>query len=189
MRRLQLEYGAEIARAVVNFDGPIAFCVISRFHGGAFVVFSRALNENLESSALEGSYASVIGGAPAAAVVFSREVDHRTGADPRVAELDERIAQADDRDRQQLRIERAAQWAKVRSEKLGEFAAEFDAIHSIERAVDVGSVERIIAPSELRPYLIGAVERGMSRTLGQSVTGNGHARLAAGAVLPVASVP
>jgi acetyl-CoA carboxylase carboxyltransferase component len=42
MRRLQLEYGAEIGRAVVNFDGPIVFCVISRFHGGAFVVFSRA---------------------------------------------------------------------------------------------------------------------------------------------------
>ena len=42
MRRLQLEYGAEIGRAIVNFDGPIVFCVISRFHGGAFVVFSRA---------------------------------------------------------------------------------------------------------------------------------------------------
>ena len=40
MRRLQLEYGAEIGRAVVNFDGPIVFCVVSRYHGGAFVVFS-----------------------------------------------------------------------------------------------------------------------------------------------------
>src|ERR1019366_7179468 len=66
MRKLQLEYGAEIGRAVVNFDGPIVFCVISRYHGGAYVVFSRALNENLEVAALEGSYASVIGGAPCA---------------------------------------------------------------------------------------------------------------------------
>ena len=41
MRQLQLEYGAEIGRAVVNFDGPIVFCVVSRYHGGAFVVFSR----------------------------------------------------------------------------------------------------------------------------------------------------
>src|SRR5581483_10214952 len=48
MRRLQLEYGAEIGRAVVNFKGPMAFCVINRYHGGAYVVFSRALNENLE---------------------------------------------------------------------------------------------------------------------------------------------
>ncbi|HEU5331432.1 MAG TPA: biotin carboxylase N-terminal domain-containing protein, partial [Actinocrinis sp.] len=29
MRKLQLEYGAEIGRAIVNFDGPIVFCVIS----------------------------------------------------------------------------------------------------------------------------------------------------------------
>lgn len=41
MRALQLEYGAEIGRAVVNFDGPIVFVVVSRYHGGAFVVFSR----------------------------------------------------------------------------------------------------------------------------------------------------
>ena len=35
MRKLQLEYGAEIGRAVVNFKGPMIFCVISRYHGGA----------------------------------------------------------------------------------------------------------------------------------------------------------
>ena len=75
MRRLQLEYGAEIGRSVVNFKGPMIFCVISRYHGGAYVVFSRALNEQLEVVALEGTYASVIGGAPAAAVVFANEVD------------------------------------------------------------------------------------------------------------------
>jgi acetyl/propionyl-CoA carboxylase alpha subunit/acetyl-CoA carboxylase carboxyltransferase component len=177
MRRLQLEYGAEIGRAVVNFDGPIVFCVISRFHGGAFVVFSRALNENLESSALEGAYASVIGGAPAAAVVFSRDVEQRARADQRITELDERIANADGSERQQLRSERDARWAEVRSQKLGEFAAEFDAIHSIDRAVEVGSVERIVAPSTLRPYLIDAVERGMSRTLERLAGRNGHGRV------------
>ena len=48
MRRLQLEYGAEIGRAIVNFKGPMVFCVISRYHGGAYVVFSRAFNEQLE---------------------------------------------------------------------------------------------------------------------------------------------
>ena len=69
MRKLVLEYGAEIGRSVVNFKGPMVFCVISRYHGGAYVVFSRVLNENLTVAALEGSYASVIGGAPAAAVV------------------------------------------------------------------------------------------------------------------------
>ena len=86
MRNLQLEYGAEIGRAIVNFDGPIVFCVISRYHGGAFVVFSKALNPNMTVLALEGSYASVIGGAPAAAVVFAGEVEKRTSADSRVRE-------------------------------------------------------------------------------------------------------
>jgi acetyl/propionyl-CoA carboxylase alpha subunit/acetyl-CoA carboxylase carboxyltransferase component len=173
MRRLQLEYGAEIGRAIVNFDGPIAFCVISRFHGGAFVVFSRALNQDLESSALEGSFASVIGGAPAAAVVFTREVNHRTGSDPRIEEIDRRIELADGAERQQLRVDREALWAEVRSEKLGAFAAEFDAMHSIERAVDVGSVERIIPAARLRPYLIDAVQRGMRRTL-ERIAGASH---------------
>src|SRR5436309_5546307 len=81
MRQWQLEYGAEIGRAVVNFRGPLVFCVVSRYHGGAFVVFSAALNDNLEVAALEGTHASVIGGAPAAAVIFAREVDRRTPQD------------------------------------------------------------------------------------------------------------
>ena len=44
MRHWQLEYGAEIGRAVTNFRGPIVFVVVSRYHGGAFVVFSKQLN-------------------------------------------------------------------------------------------------------------------------------------------------
>jgi acetyl-CoA carboxylase carboxyltransferase component len=82
MRRRQLEFGAEIGRAVTNFDGPIVFVVVSRYHGGAFVVFSKALNESMEIAAVEGSFASVIGGAPAAATVFAREVKQRTERDP-----------------------------------------------------------------------------------------------------------
>ena len=163
MRRLQLEYGAEIGRAIVNFDGPIAFCVISRFHGGAFVVFSRRLNPNLETSALEGAHASVIGGAPAAAVVFAREVDVRTREDARIAALDKRIAAAEGGERERLRAQRDAEWTTVRTQKLGDLAAEFDGIHSVERAVEVGSVDRIVSAAGLRPYLIDAVERGIAR--------------------------
>ena len=92
MRNLQLEYGAEIGRAIVNFRGPIVFCVISRYHGGAFVVFSKALNPDMTVLALEGSFASVLGGAPAAAVVFSADVSARTANDPRVRELEARVA-------------------------------------------------------------------------------------------------
>ena len=163
MREWQLEFGAEIGRAVVNFDGPIVFCVVSRYHGGAFVVFSRRLNEHFEAVALEGAHASVIGGAPAAAVVFARDVDAATRADPRVAALDERLAAAEGPERQRLRAERAELWAAVRSEQLGALADRFDSIHSVERAVEMGSVDRIIDPATLRPYLIDAIERGMGR--------------------------
>ncbi|MBW8765172.1 MAG: fused acetyl/propionyl-CoA carboxylase subunit alpha/methylmalonyl-CoA decarboxylase subunit alpha, partial [Geodermatophilales bacterium] len=163
MRNLQLEYGAEIGRAIVNFDGPIVFCVISRYHGGAFVVFSGVLNDNMEVLAVEGSYASVIGGAPAAAVVFSREVDKRTAADPRVRGLETALKSADATEQGHLRAELATVRAAVRSEKLGEVADEFEAIHDIERARRVGSVHAIIPAAELRPRLIEAVERGMER--------------------------
>ncbi len=178
MREWQLEFGAEIGRAVVNFDGPIVFCVVSRYHGGAFVVFSQKLNPNLEAVALEGAHASVIGGAPAAAVVFAREVEQAARADEQIMALDKRIADADGAERQRLRGERAALWTEVLARKRGEFAAQFDAVHSVERAVRMGSVSRIIAPSSLRPFLIEAVERGMRRVLDRPTSTDGRAGLA-----------
>ncbi len=163
MRRLQLEYGAEIGRAVINFKGPVVFCVISRYHGGAYVVFSRGLNESVEVAALEGTFASVIGGAPAAGVVFASEVEARARKDARLQALNQAIAQAEGAEKGRLR----AQWDElfkiVHSEKLGEMASEFDRVHSVQRALDVGALNYIIPPANLRPYLIDAVERGIER--------------------------
>jgi acetyl/propionyl-CoA carboxylase alpha subunit/acetyl-CoA carboxylase carboxyltransferase component len=164
MRRRQLEYGAEIGRAVTNFVGPIVFVVVSRYHGGAFVVFSKALNESMEIAAVEGSYASVIGGAPAAATVFAREVKQRTERDERVRDAREALDAAAGATATDLRLALADISARVRSEKLTEVADEFDSIHTIERALRVGSVDRIIAASDLRPYVVDALERGMART-------------------------
>jgi acetyl-CoA carboxylase carboxyltransferase component len=154
MRKLQLEYGAEIARAVVNFAGPILFLVVSRYHGGAYVVFSRELNPGLHASALEGSYASVIGGGPAATVVFSREVRARAAADPRVVELRRRREWSDEA---RARYEETV--VEVTLEKQAELAEEFDAIHSVERAQQVGSLEDIVSPNDLRPYLIRLLQQ------------------------------
>ncbi|TVP69398.1 MAG: fused acetyl/propionyl-CoA carboxylase subunit alpha/methylmalonyl-CoA decarboxylase subunit alpha [Nitriliruptor sp.] len=165
MRRRQLEFGAEIGRAAVNFQGPIVFCVVSRYHGGAFVVFSQRLNENLVTLAVEGSHASVIGGAPAAAVVFAGELAKRTARDERVVELAAAAEAATGADRAHLRTQLDELTAEVRSEKLGELAAEFDSIHSVERAREMGSVTEIIPAARLRPELISAVERGMQREL------------------------
>ena len=163
MRRLQLEYGAEIGRSVVNFKGPIVFCVISRYHGGAYVVFSSKLNENLEVVALEGTYASVIGGAPAAAVVFAGEVESRTRKDERLLALAGAIEHAEGADKNRLRAEYNELFKVVHSEKLGEMAAEFDKVHCVERALQVGALSQILPPENLRPFLIEAVERGTER--------------------------
>ncbi len=150
MRKLQLEYGAEIARAVVNFDGPLIFLVVSRYHGGAYVVFSRELNPNLRAFALEGSYASVIGGGPAAAVVFAREVRARVASDARIKGRPPARSPAE-------RIAREKALDVVKLEKQAELAAEFDAIHTVERAREVGSLEAIFPARSLRQRLIEAL--------------------------------
>jgi acetyl-CoA carboxylase carboxyltransferase component len=153
MRKLQLEHGAEIARAVVNFEGPLLFLVVSRYHGGAYVVFSRALNPGLRAAAVRGSFASVIGGGPAAAVVFAREAQARAARDPRVVEL-RRASQGNGDGRAGYE----ATFQEVLLEKQSELAGEFDAIHTVERAREVGSLEAIVDAQTIRPYLIEQLE-------------------------------
>ena len=155
MRRGVLELGAEIARSVVRFQGPILFTVVSRYHGGAYVVFSRELNDEMRVTAIKGSFASVIGGAAAAAVVFPREVRRRANADERVKRGSVKLASAPDpASRVAARAELEETRRQVTLEMQSEVASEFDAVHSVERARDVGSLERILSPSELRPRLI-----------------------------------
>ena len=151
MRKLQLEYGAEIARAVVNFEGPIVFLIIARYHGGAYVVFSRELNKHVRALAVEGSYASVIGGGPAASVVFTREVRARVAADARLEKARE-VLDGKPTDEERSAFDRV--WQEVTLEKRGELAAEFDGIHTVERAREVGSLEAIISPNEIREHII-----------------------------------
>ena len=66
-------------------------------------------------------------------------------------------------DKARLGAELRALRRAVHSEKLGEVATEFDGVHSVERARDVGSVHEIIPAARLRPHLVEAVERGMAR--------------------------
>ena len=142
LRERQVEYGAEIGGAVVDFQGPIVFCVVSRYHsGGAFVVFSETLNDSMQVIAAEGARASVIGGAAAAAVVFSGEVIARTARDHRVVGVRERLDGAGEHDLVALHVELDATHHAVRAEMLGGVAAEFDRVHDIHRAVERGLVE------------------------------------------------
>ena len=114
-------------------------------------------------AALEGTYASVIGGAPAAAVVFAGEVEARARKDARLQALNQAMAQADGAEKGRLRAQWDELFKVVHSEKLGEMAAEFDRVHSVQRALEVGALNHIIPPANLRPYLIDAVERGIAR--------------------------
>ena len=65
--------------------------------------------------------------------------------------LERRLATASDDERGAVLVELASVRESVRVEKLGEVAAEFDAIHSVQRALEVGSVHRIIPAESLVP--------------------------------------
>jgi hypothetical protein len=107
-------------------------------------------------------------------VVFAREVEARTEADPRVQAIGARVAVADGAEKTRLRAEAAALHDTVRSEMLGQVADEFDNVHSVERALAVGSVHRIVRATELRPYLVGALDRGIERHLSRCRSGSHH---------------
>jgi hypothetical protein len=92
-----------------------------------------------------------------------------------VLALERQIDAAEGAERQRLRAEHAELWETVLSECRGALAAQFDATHSVERAVQMGSVSGIVPPERMRPFLIDAVERGMSRPQEASVDGSGLA--------------
>ena len=174
MRRLQLEYGAEIGRAIVNFDGPIVFCVISRFHGGAFVVFSRAAQRQPRDDRARGR----------ARVGDRRRAGRRGRVRPRRRHAHargraDRRARRADRRRRGRRARAAAGRARgalgrrCAPRSSASWRASSTRSTASQRAVEVGSVDRIIPAAELRPHLIDAVERGMQQTLDGLAAGNG----------------
>ena len=113
----------------------------------------------LRASALTGSFASVIGGGPAAAVVFSREVRGRAMADPRVRALRERL-RSDRGDDVRGLFERTLQEVMLQEQAV--LATEFDAVHTVDRAREVGSIEEIVDPDQMRSFLIRGLRAELS---------------------------
>jgi hypothetical protein len=93
----------------------------------------------------------VIGGAAAATVVFTREVRARALALPAVRAAHAARAASPSRDTREA-YERAL--AEGLLEARAALAAEFDAVHSVTRARDVGSLDAIVAPADMRAHLI-----------------------------------
>jgi hypothetical protein len=75
-------------------------------------------------------------------------------------ELEARVAAAAGADRAALTAELDELRASVRAEKLGEVATEFDRVHNIQRAVEVGSVDAVIRAAEMRPRIIECLAGG-----------------------------
>jgi hypothetical protein len=73
------------------------------------------------------------------------------------------MAKAEGPEKIRLRSQGDELFKMIHSEKLGEMAAEFDRVHSVERALAVGALDCIIPPHRLRPYLIDAIERGIRK--------------------------
>ena len=102
-------------------------------------MFSKRLHDDMETAAVAGSYASVIGGAPAAAVVFAREVSARTENDPRVAGIRAKLAADPVGARAGIAVTSSLTPLRVvRAEKLKQVADEFDSVHDIRRAAAGG---------------------------------------------------
>lgn len=139
MQGRQLEFGAEIARAVTNFDGPIVVVVLGRFHGGAYVVFSKALNPSVKIVALDGAFVSVIGGDAAAGAVFAGELKKREAA-----------SMAENPSQDPVVVHRRERATLART---------FDQVHDVRRAAEVGSIDEVIDVPDIRmtvARLIGA---------------------------------
>jgi hypothetical protein len=96
-------------------------------------------------------------------VVFAGEVEARARKDPRLQELTQAMAKAGEAEKGRMRTQWDELFKIVHSEKLGEMAAEFDRVHSVQRALAVGALHKIIPAASLRPYLIDAIERGIER--------------------------
>jgi acetyl-CoA carboxylase carboxyltransferase component len=125
----QLEWGTEVAEAVAACRSPLLVWILTRCHGGAFVVFSRRLQPDLQLWALVGAQASVIGGSAAAGIVFGQRVEALT--------------------------RQAGGGDEARRTALRQVAAEFDTTHSAARALQHGSLDRIVPAADFARALAG----------------------------------
>lgn len=145
----QLEKGTWLGEAVRKFKGKMVFKVISRLHGGAYVVFSYVLNPNLTVAATKFSYASVIGGQVAAELILTRDIDQDTDKilanDPTVLA---RLADAPtEEDKETIRTE-------IHHQVKNAYRERYDSIHTAERAKKVGSLQYLLPPQGMRPWVI-----------------------------------
>ena len=158
--KLQLEYGAEIGRAIVNFAGPIVFCVISRYPRWRVRGVLQGTKREHDSAGAS-SFASVLGGAPPRPSWCSAELLDRPATDSRVADMQARAAETSGARRAALNAALAETRRQCGPRNWPRWPRSSTRIHSIQRAVDVGSVDAIISVAKLRPRIIDAIAQGL----------------------------
>ena len=89
---------------------------------------------------------------------FPREVNKRVKADQRVLSLQQDISKSSSETSVKLRQELNALSQEIMLEKRGEVASGFDQIHSVQRAVEVGSLDRVIKAQNLRLRIVEELE-------------------------------
>ena len=165
MRNWQLEYGAEIGRAVTNFAGPIVFVSSPA---------TTAVPSSCSPRAQRRPWRSPRSRAPSPRSSAARR-PRRPSSPARSSDASRATrgasscatrdggGRAAPRPADAPRPGGAGRPRRCVRRSCGEVADEFDAIHTIERALRVGSVDRIIPAATLRPYVVDALERGMAR--------------------------
>ncbi len=186
MENRQLLAGASIAKAIVEHQGPILVVNLGNLVGGTFVVLSKQLNRHLIILAIEGSRIQVIGGNAAAKVIFHSSICKQAEEDPRVLKIRNLLSKFSNKEKKG-EIEEDITNKKIRSishNKLRELensleftrrnvieeieireGASFDQIHSVERALKVGSIDAIIPLRTLRQSIIQYQQRGLIQYL------------------------
>jgi hypothetical protein len=99
-------------------------------------------------------------------VEVSRDVDEAHRRLPPVRELKGLIRSVGAVEQAHLGAHLGTPPSAARQEKVGEVAAELQAVHDLGRARWVGSVHAIIPAAKLRPRTIADVERGMEHVAG-----------------------
>jgi hypothetical protein len=100
-------------------------------------------------------------------VVFPRLVAERVNAHPRVRAARATLGAATT-ERRLAQETYEAELADVQAEVQFAFAREFDAVHSVSRALQVGSLHAVLPVSELRPALCARLDGLTASTVGRS---------------------
>lgn len=156
MLNRQLVAGASIAEAIVKHQGLILIVILGTLIGGTFVVLSKQLNPSLKILALERSRIQVIGGKAAAKVIFNRRISRDAAEDPRVLKAITalEISPENEATKNGLEISYRKAHLEAISELEDKKAAKFDAIHTVQRALQMGAIDEVIPLSKWKTKIV-----------------------------------